>query len=74
MVERQVDQEQGGEKIGGIDRGTFRRIFVDHWDPFKECHPGYAGGYYEEVVRKMLSCGKRRQGTANTCVRSVGGT
>lgn len=38
--------------MGDVDRGTFRQIFKDHWEPFRECRPGYAGGYYEEVVGK----------------------
>ena len=42
----------------GVDRDTFRRIFEDHWDKFKGRHPWYAAEYYEEVVQKMLGCGR----------------
>ena len=40
-----------------IDRDTFRQIFEDHWNEFKERHQVYAGEHYEEVVQKMLGCG-----------------
>lgn len=46
----------------GIDQDTFRRIFEEHWDEFKSGHPWYATDYYEEVVQKMLGCGKEAGG------------
>jgi hypothetical protein len=46
----------------GIDRDTFRRIFLDHWDEFKSCHSSYDTEYYDEVVQKMLGCGKEEGG------------
>ena len=46
----------------GIDQGTFRRIFEEHWDEFKSGHPPYATEYYEEVVQKMLGCGREEGG------------
>ncbi|MGA7874418.1 MAG: transposase [Desulfoferrobacter sp.] len=45
-----------------VDRGTFRQIFENHWNEFKERHQPYAGGYYEAVVQKMLGCGKEEGG------------
>jgi hypothetical protein len=45
-----------------IDRDTFRRIFEDHWDEFKGCHSSYDTEYYNEVVRKMLGCGREEGG------------
>ena len=46
----------------GIDQDTFRRIFEEHWDEFKSCHPSYATEYSEEVVQKMLGCGREEGG------------
>ena len=46
----------------GIDQDTFRRIFEEHWDEFKFGHPSYATEYYEEVVQKMLGCGREEGG------------
>ena len=46
----------------GIDQDTFRRIFEEHWDEFKSGHPSYATEYYEEVVQKMLGCGREEGG------------
>jgi hypothetical protein len=46
----------------GVDRDTFRWIFMDHWEEFKKHHPGYDTVYYEEVVQKMLGCGTKAAG------------
>ncbi|MFH1076943.1 MAG: transposase zinc-binding domain-containing protein [Pseudomonadota bacterium] len=46
----------------GVDLDTFRRIFEDHWGEFKVCHSSYATPYYEDVVQKMLGCGKKEGG------------
>lgn len=46
----------------GIDQDTFHRIFEEHWDEFKTGHPSYATEYYEEVVQKMLGCGREGGG------------
>lgn len=46
----------------GIDRDTFRRIFDGHWDEFKGCHSSYDTEYYEDVVQKMLRCGREEGG------------
>jgi len=45
-----------------IDKEIFRTIFIDHWDSFKERHPGYVALQYEEPVQKMLGCGKESSG------------
>lgn len=48
--------------IERIDRETFRRIFEEHWDEFKRLHPGYNTEYYDEIIEKMLLCGKEAGG------------
>ncbi len=45
-----------------IDKEIFRTIFIDHWDSFKERHPGYIAPQYEKPVQKMLGCGKESGG------------
>ena len=45
-----------------IDKDIFWTIFIDHWDSFKERHPGYVVAQYEEPVQKMLGCGKESSG------------
>ena len=45
-----------------VDKETFRQIFIDHWDGFKNKHPSYDNAQYEEVVEKMLNCGKEMGG------------
>ncbi len=44
------------------DRNTFRKIFEDHWDEFRHRYPQYDTVYYNEVVEKMLGCGKEEGG------------
>jgi hypothetical protein len=42
----------------GIDKGTFKQIFHDHWNTFMAGNPlHYGTGYHDEVVQKMLGCG-----------------
>jgi len=45
-----------------VDKETFRQIFLDHWDGFKNAYPSYATAQYEEVVQKMLECGSEMGG------------
>lgn len=45
-----------------IDHEVFRKIFIDHWSGFKESHPCYSTAQYEDVVEKMLGCGKEAGG------------
>jgi hypothetical protein len=40
-----------------IDKATFKKIFRDHWDEFKQTHPRYDGPEYDQVIQKMLDCG-----------------
>jgi hypothetical protein len=40
-----------------ISKSTFKQIFIDHWDTFKQENPRYNIAYYDEVIRKMLDCG-----------------
>jgi hypothetical protein len=57
-----VYRYRGGDEVGGVGRDTFRQIFEEHWSEFKKYHPFYASEYYDEVVRKMLGCGKEAGG------------
>jgi len=41
----------------GIDKNTFKRIFYDHWDAFKQFRPRFDSPDYNETVNKMLGCG-----------------
>ena len=40
-----------------IAKETFKQIFRDHWDEFKNSQPRYNTPYYDEVIQKMLDCG-----------------
>ena len=54
----------------GVDKETFRQIILDHWGGFKEKNPTYNRGQYEEVVQKMLGCGREEGGyTEYICLR-----
>jgi len=41
----------------GIDKNTFKQIFYDHWDEFKQDHPRFDCPDYNDSVQKMLGCG-----------------
>ena len=41
----------------GIDKNTFKNIFYDHWDPFKQAHQRFDSPDYNDTVQKMLNCG-----------------
>ena len=41
----------------GIDKNTFKQIFDDHWDAFKQTHPKFDCPDYNDTIRKMLDCG-----------------
>jgi hypothetical protein len=41
----------------GIDKNTFKQIFYDHWDTFRQFHPHFDSPDYIETVQKMLDCG-----------------
>ena len=41
----------------GIDKNTFKHIFYDHWDLFKQTHPRFDSSDYTDTVQKMLDCG-----------------
>lgn len=45
-----------------IDKETFRMIFIEYWERFKEKYISYGTEYYEEVIQKMLRCGKEMGG------------
>jgi hypothetical protein len=52
-----------------IDKEIFRTIFFDHWESFKDRHPGYDTSQYENPVQKMLGCGKESAGySEHRCV------
>ena len=41
----------------GIDKKTFKQIFYDHWDAFKQTHPRFDYSDYNDAIHKMLDCG-----------------
>jgi hypothetical protein len=41
----------------GIDKNTFKQIFYDHWDAFKQTHPRFDCPDYNDTIQKMLDCG-----------------
>ncbi len=55
------------------DQNIFRRIFFEHWDEFTTKHPAYNTDYYEEVIGKMLDCGKEGMGYSEYRCCSCGG-
>jgi hypothetical protein len=40
-----------------VDTDTFRQIFRDHWDAFKQRYPTFDTPDYSTAVQKMLDCG-----------------
>ena len=45
-----------------IDKETFKQIFRDHRKVFQKKRIRYSSGYYDEVIEKMLNCGKEFSG------------
>ncbi len=41
----------------GIDKNTFKQIFYDHWDAFKQIHTRFDSPDYNGTIQKMLNCG-----------------
>ena len=41
----------------GIDKNTFKQIFYDHWDAFKQTHTRFDSHDYNDTIQKMLDCG-----------------
>jgi len=41
----------------GVDKNTFKKIFHDHWDAFKQFRPRFDNPDYNKTVNKMLDCG-----------------
>jgi hypothetical protein len=41
----------------GIDKNTFKQIFYDHWDAFKQTYPHFDSPDYNDTIQKMLDCG-----------------
>jgi len=41
----------------GIDKNTFKQIFHDHWDAFKQTNPKFDCPDYNDTIHKMLNCG-----------------
>lgn len=44
------------------DQNIFRRIFLDHWEGFKQIFPFYNTDNYNKNVEKMLGCGREEGG------------
>ncbi|NVL91338.1 MAG: transposase [Desulfobacterales bacterium] len=43
--------------MDGIDKNTFKKIFYDHWDTFRQVYPRFDTPDYNETIQKMLDCG-----------------
>ena len=43
--------------MDGIDKNTFKQIFYDRWDEFKQTHPRFDCPDYNDTIEKMLGCG-----------------
>jgi len=41
----------------GIDKNTFKQIFYDYWDAFKQFRPRFDSPDYNDTIQKMLDCG-----------------
>ena len=41
----------------GIDKNTFKQIFHDHWDAFKQFRQRFDSSDYNDTIQKMLDCG-----------------
>ena len=48
---------QQGRPREHIDKETFKQIFRDHWDTFREANARYNTDYHQRVVQQMLNCG-----------------
>ena len=44
------------------DKQTFKQIFLDHWESFKQSYPAYNDERYDESVQRMLGCGDDSNG------------
>jgi len=40
-----------------INKNTFKQIFYDHWDAFKQMYPKFDCSDYNDTIQKMLDCG-----------------
>lgn len=50
------------DKPQKIDKETFKQIFRDHWEEFKQYYPLYQDDYIQKVIDKMLGCGDPSNG------------
>ena len=41
----------------GINKNTFKQIFHEYWDEFKQANPRFDNSDYDENIQKMLGCG-----------------
>jgi len=55
------------------DKEMFKRIFDEHWESFKMLHVSYQDDYYDEVIKKMLNCGKEAGGYSEYVCSECGG-
>ncbi len=55
-------ERQSDKKSVFANKETFKTIFNEHWEGFKEKHPRYNIDQYEESVQKMLGCGEEFNG------------
>jgi hypothetical protein len=45
-----------------VDKDTFKQIFRDHWETFKQHQPHYQDRHVQAVIDKMLGCGTLEAG------------
>jgi hypothetical protein len=41
----------------GVDKNTFKQIFYDQWEAFKQTRPKFDCPDYNDTIQKMLDCG-----------------
>jgi hypothetical protein len=51
------------------DKKSFKDIFRNHWEKFKQKYSGYNDAHYDQTVQKMLGCGDESNGyTEYRCI------
>jgi hypothetical protein len=40
-----------------ISKTTFKQIFIDHWESFRQDNERYGTAFYDRLIGKMLDCG-----------------
>jgi len=45
------------QNLKHISKTTFKQIFLDNWESFRQKNALYNNAYYDEIISKMLNCG-----------------